>query len=254
MTYRLRNIAVAVGLALIAALLTTFYVANYKRHVRQAETTVQVYVAKKDIPQGTPGTALLAHGWVNTADVVQRSVVPGAISTPEQVTSLITAQNIYAGEQITLRRFANEAELGVRSQLHGTLRAISIPGSSDALLAGTLRDGDHVDLVTNLKGDCTMCLATRTVVRNLLVLRAPGAGGASTKVSGTGTVSVLLAVSDRKQEQKVWYTVSGGNNSWTFVLRPVANATDSPEYIETPVTILRDGASAAALSTVKVAP
>jgi pilus assembly protein CpaB len=254
MTYRVRNIAVAVGLALIAALLTTFYVANYKRHVRQAETTVKVYVATRDIPQGTPGTALLAHGWVSTADVVQRSVVPGAISSPAQVTSLITAQNIYAGEQITLRRFADQTEQGVRSQLHGTLRAISVPGSSDELLAGTLRDGDHVDLIANFKtGDCTTCIATRAVVRNLLVLNAPGAGGASTKVSGTGTVSVLLAVSDRKQEQKVWYTVNG-SNAWTLLLRPVANATDSPEVIETPATILKDGASAAALSTVKVGP
>jgi Flp pilus assembly protein CpaB len=254
MTYRLRNIAVAVGLALIAALLTTFYVANYKRHVQQAEETIKVFVAKKDIPQGTPGTALLAHGWVGTADVAQRSVVPGAISTPQQVTSLITSQNVFAGEQITLRRFADQAELGIRSQLHGTLRAISVPGSTDALLAGTLRDGDHVDLVSNFKtGSCTLCMATRTVVRNLLVLRAPAGGGASTKVSGTGTVSVLLAVSDRRQEQKVWYTVNGADG-WTLVLRPVANATDSPEVIETPFTILRDGASAAALSKVQVEP
>jgi pilus assembly protein CpaB len=252
MTYRLRNIAVAVGLALIAALLTTFYVANYKRHVRQAETTVKVYVAKRDIPQGTAGTALLAHGWIGVADVAQRSIVPGRIISPEQITSLITVQDIYAGEQITLRRFANDTELGVRSQLHGTLRAISVPGSSDELLAGTLRDGDHVDLVANLKtGSCTTCTAVRTVVRNLLVLRAPGAGGASTKVSGTGTISALLAVSDRKQEQKVFFTL-GNAAGWTLALRPVANAVDSPEVIETPLSVLKDGASSSALSTVAV--
>jgi Flp pilus assembly protein CpaB len=250
MTYRLRNIAVAVGLALVAALLTTFYVANYKRHVRQAETTIKVFVAKKDIPQGTPGTALLAHGWVGTADVAQRSVVPGSISSPQQVTALITTQNIYAGEQITLRRFANETELGVRSQLHGTLRAISIPGSSDELLAGTLRDGDHVDLVANLKtGSCTTCMAVRTVVRNLLVLRAPL--GSASKVSGTGTVSVLLAVSDRKQEQKVFFTL-GNAAGWTLVLRPVANAVDSPEVVESALSLLKDGASSSALSNVTV--
>ena len=85
MTYRLRNIAVAVGLALVAALLTTFYVANYKRHVRQAESTVKVYVAKRDIPQGTPGTELIKQGSITTADVVQRTVVPGAISNIDQV-------------------------------------------------------------------------------------------------------------------------------------------------------------------------
>ena len=33
MTYRLRNIVLAVGLAALAALLTSFYVANYKKTV-----------------------------------------------------------------------------------------------------------------------------------------------------------------------------------------------------------------------------
>jgi hypothetical protein len=55
MTYRLRNIAVAVGLALVAALLTTFYVANYKRHVRQSESTAGGVCRQRDVPQGTSG-------------------------------------------------------------------------------------------------------------------------------------------------------------------------------------------------------
>jgi Flp pilus assembly protein CpaB len=250
MTYRLRNIFVAVGLALVAALLTTFYVANYKRHVQQSETTVKVFVAKRDIPAGTPGADLVAHGWVSTADVVQRTVVPGAISSPQQILSQITAQNIYAGEQITLRRFANHEELGIRSQLHGTLRAISLPGTPDELLAGTLRDGDHVDLVANLKtGSCVTCTAVRTVVRNLLVLHAPAVAGS--KVANAGSSSALLAVSDRKQEQKVFFTMGNAAN-WTLVLRPVAKAVDTPETIETPLTLLRDGASPAALQGVGV--
>ena len=34
MTYRLRNIVVAVALALVAALLTSYYVTQYQRNVR----------------------------------------------------------------------------------------------------------------------------------------------------------------------------------------------------------------------------
>ena len=94
-------------------------------------------------------------------------------------------------------------------------------------------------------------MAVRTVVRNLLVLHAPAAGGSASKVSGTGTVSVLLAVSDRKQEQKVFFTL-GNAAGWTLALRPVANAVDSPEVIETPLSVLKDGASSSALSTVAV--
>ena len=64
MTYRIRNIIVAVALAVVAALLTTFYVANYKRHVRQSrEHRSRCIVATKDIPQGTPGADSSGTAW-----------------------------------------------------------------------------------------------------------------------------------------------------------------------------------------------
>jgi Flp pilus assembly protein CpaB len=240
MTYRVRNIAVAVGLALVAALLTTFYVANYKRHVQQSESTVTVYVAKRDIPQGTPGADLIRHGWIGTENIAQRTVVPGAISNSDQVRNLITTQNIYAGEQVSLRRFAGHAEQGVRAQLHGTLRAVSIPGTPDALLTGTLRDGDHVDLVANLKEGTSN--GTRVVARNILVLRAAVlSAGAKVGAAGSGT-SVLLAVNDSKEEQKIWYTVENAAG-WSLALRPVANAVDSPDDLETGTSVAKDGLS-----------
>jgi len=53
MTYRIRNILIAVGLALVAMLLTLFYVTNYKRTVQKSTSGVAVYVAAKDL---TPRT------------------------------------------------------------------------------------------------------------------------------------------------------------------------------------------------------
>jgi len=244
MTYRVRNIAVAVGLALVAALLTTFYVANYKRHVRQSESTVTVYVAKRDIPAGTSGAELAKHGWIGTADVAQRSVVPGAISSPDQVRTQLARETIYSGEQVSLRRFADQAEQGVRAQLHGPLRAISLPGTTDQLLAGTLKDGDHIDVIANLKtGDCSTCWAVRDVARNVLVLHAGSGGGA--KVTGS-TSSVMLAVSDNRQAQKIFYAVQNAQG-WSLQLRAPANATDSPEDVEGITSVLKDGVSPANL-------
>ena len=242
MTYRLRNIAVAIGLALVAALLTTFYVANYKRHVRQTESTVKVLVAKRDIPQGTPGTELIKQGAIGTADVVQRTVVPGAISSIDQVQTLLTTQPIYAGEQVTLRRFASHQQQGIRSQLHGPLRAVALPGTAEQLLAGTLKDGDHVDVIANLKtGDCSTCFAVRDVARNVLVLHAPGGVSPESKVSATG-LSAILAVSDRKEAQKIWYAVEN-SAGWSLQLRPVANATEPSVAVEGIHSLLEDNAN-----------
>ena len=241
MTYRIRNIVVAVGLALVAALLTTFYVANYKRHVQQSESTVAVYVAKHDITAGTPGAELTKSGAIQTAQVAKHSVVPGAISNPDQVRTLITRQDIYAGEQVSLRRFAGRAEQGVRSQLHGTLRAMSIPGTPDALLAGTLRDGDHVDVIANLKAGNSF--AVRNIARDVLVLRAASSGSTSATKPNQGT-SVLLAVHDNREEQKIWFAVEN-SAGWSLALRPVANAIDSSEDVEGAVSVLRDGLSSA---------
>jgi Flp pilus assembly protein CpaB len=239
MTYRIRNIVVAIGLALVAALLTTYYVANYKRHVRQTESTVKVWVAARDIPQGTPGSDLAKHGWLEQEDVVQRTVVPGAISDPEQVRSLLTSQPIYSGEQVSLRRFASHTEQGVRVQLHGSLRAISLPGTPDELLAGTLHEGDHVDVLANLKtGDCSTCFATRMVARDVLVLSAPAApAGSKLTSAGSGGESVLLAVSEAREAQRIFYAAENAAG-WTLALRPVANAADSQEDTESISTIV----------------
>jgi Flp pilus assembly protein CpaB len=244
MTYRIRNIVVAIGLALVAALLTTYYVTNYKRHIRQTESTVKVWVAARDIPQGTPGSDLVKHGWLTQEDVVQRTVVPGAISDPEQVRTLLTSQPIYSGEQVSLRRFADHTEQGVRVQLHGTLRAISLPGTPDELLAGTLHEGDHVDVLANLKtGDCSTCFATRMVARDVLVLSTPTAPSTSKlSAAGSGSESVLLAVSEAREAQRIFYAAENAAG-WTLALRPVANALDSQEDTESISTIVPSAAT-----------
>jgi len=243
MTYRVRNIAVAVALALLAGMLSLFYVSNYKRHVQSNEKTVSVYVAKRDIPVGTSGADIIKKGLLASSKVIQRSIVPGAISDTAQVTNLVTTAPIYAGEQVTLRRFANHTELGPRAQLHGTLRAMQIEGDGAQLLSGTLKDGDHVDVVATFGGKSGDSGAiSRVVARNLLVLASTAASGGGS-IGATGG-SVMLAVSDQRQEQKIWWTVKNAGG-WTLALRPVTNATDSPEDVESTQSMTVDGVNAA---------
>jgi len=127
---------------------------------------------------------------------------------------------------------------GIRGVLRGPLRAVQIPGDANQTLAGTLRVGDHVDVVSNIKvGDARF--VDRVVLRNLRVLKAPAEADQASRLSSpTGGTSVMLAVTDT-QVQKLWAAVK--NTDWTLQLRPVVKASDSPESVETKKTLTEDG-------------
>jgi len=240
MTYRIRNILIAVGLALVAMLLTLFYITNYKRSVQHSTSGVPVYVAVRDLTAGTTGADIVKQHDLRVETVQQHDVVPGAISSPQQVSGLLLAAPVYAGEQVTLRRFSDVAAQGIRSQLKGTLRAVQVAGDPNQLLAGTLVAGDHVDLVANLRLQSnTTSTATRIVLRDLTVLTAPNDPTLG-KVSATsGGDSVILAVTDT-QVQRLFFVLKDAD--WTLELRPVVAAVDSPERVDTLNTVLLAGA------------
>ena len=239
MTYRLRNIVIAVVLAAFAALLTMMYVTSYEKRVQNGEEDVSVLVAKSDIPAGISGAAAMAR--VETRMVAQRNVAPGAVSEKSQLSEFVVSQPIYAGEQVSRQRFSSSTEIGVRSSLTGNMRAVALAGDGVQLLADTLRAGDRVDLVGSLKiSEDKDISATRIVLRDLEVLKPAGSTGNKRldSAAGRNQLSVLLAVSDT-QVQKLFHVQEHGE--WTLQLRPVVDAVDSPESMETNLTILRDG-------------
>ncbi len=241
MTYRLRNIGIAVALALVAGLLTIFYVTNYKRDVRNAEANVTVYVAARDIPAGTPGAEIVGKGYLKEQDVAQRSVTPGAISSTGQIAEGVSAEAIYAGEQITTRRFTTEEEKGIRAKITGNTRAIEIPGTQHQLLAGTLRDGDYVDVVGSWNvPEAKQNHVARVVLREILVLEAPRQEAVAEKLANAdqSATFVILALTDAQAQKLFWITRNG---DWTLQLRPPNHAADSPESAESARSLLRDG-------------
>ena len=173
--------------------------------------------------------------------VAQRNVAPGAVSDKSQLEEFVVSQPIYTGEQVSRQRFSSSSEIGVRSSLTGNMRAVAVAGDGVQLLADTLRNGDRVDLVASLKiSDDKESSATRVVLRDIEVLKSAASTGAKRldNAAGQNQLSVLLAVSDT-QVQKLFHVTRHG--VWTLQLRPVVDAVDSPESLETNSTILRDG-------------
>jgi Flp pilus assembly protein CpaB len=248
MAYRARNILIAVALAIVAALLTGFYVTNYKRHVQRGEDHVTVLVAKHDIPVGTAGSD--AASMMTVTQVPRRSVVPGSISSPNEVKNLVATQETFAGEQVTTQRFSSVSQTGIEGQLRGAARAFAIEGDTNQLLAGTLKEGDHVDFVAALKvpGSQEIYLS-RVMIRDLKVLQAPPAPATGSKLTtnGAGNTSVMLAMTDN-QAQKVQYALANaagdGPDRWHLELRPVTRAADSGDHVDSFGSVVSDGLSA----------
>lgn len=246
MTYRVKNITIAVALALVAALLTSFYVTNYQRNVRKDETNVPIWVAKSDIPAGTTGAELAQKGLLEKSEIVRRSVVPGAISNPDQIAELVASQPIYAGEQVSTRRFVTPSQQGIVGQLTGVQRAIMIAGDQHQLLAGTLRVGDKVDLVATFGAGsgANKVFFTRIVLRDIEVLRAPAGVGTAEKVtnaSSDGAFSVMLKLTDTQVQKLHWVYTDA--EQWHLELRPGRDGADSPENVESWYSVLREGVS-----------
>jgi len=245
MTYRLRNIVLAVGLAVVAAMLVTFYVANYKRSVQQSESNVTVYVAVKKIDAGTSGAEAIEGRMLQPVKIARRNVVAGAVSQPDQIDSLVATETTYKDEQVTVNRFRPLTEGGVRASLKCKVRALQVSGDAQQLLVGTLRKNDRVDVVANFKvdieGEQGEKSFTRTVLRDLLVLQAPDGSKTAQELgaaAGEGGHAVQLAVTDL-QAQKLFFTMKNGE--WHFDLRSAVDATDSAESVESIDTLLCDG-------------
>lgn len=243
--YRLRNILIAVALAVVAALLTLFYVSNYKKSVQRAQERVPVLVARRDIPAGTLGSQVVAGGMLQTREIARTAVAPGTISKPEQIKNLIAVEPIYAGEQVTARRFGPVVQQGVRAQLKGAYRAVQVSGDPNQILAGTLKPGDRVDVVGVLKvsvGNNDYAFS-RIVVRDVTVLQTSGTAASGSNLAPSGNNWVMLRVTD-SQAQKLALIYKAGDY-WAIALRPSLNDADSPSSVETPWTLLTDGLSRA---------
>jgi Flp pilus assembly protein CpaB len=251
MTYRLRNIAIAVALAVLAALMTSFYVKQQKEDIQQGQVLTTVWVAKSDLPAGSAGDDLAAK--LESTQVAKSAVTPGAIVQPEDLAGKVSSETIYAGEQVSLLRFNTQGEQGIRAQISGNLRAIQLPGDANQLLSGTVKGGDHVDVVGSwqLTGVENQKVA-RIVLRDILVLQVPETGLDGGRVTDrSGDQSIMLAVTDAQAQKLFWIFTNG---DWSLSLRPTTDAADSPEGFEWSGTVLADGLTRAQLNRLLVDP
>jgi len=236
---RLRNLALPLGLAALAAILVGIYITSFRNSVTHGAGLVKVLVAARDIPAGTEGSTVAGGSYLKTQTMPRRAVVPGSVTTAAPLTSLVTGGAIYKGEQITLRQFKPIAQGGIFAKFSGNERVVAVPGEPRQVLAGTVSTGDHVDVVANVKyrvGSLDRA-TTKVVLRNLLVLKSPDESNAGS-VGTADSASITLAMTDKQSQTLLWAMKNG---AWFMALRPTSRPLNSRPTVETLYSILSRG-------------
>lgn len=117
-------------------------------HIQDAPTQ-DVVVAIADVPAGTMITAEMVESTFATKKVLLEDVVPEAITDVGLIVGQVASQDLYVGEQISMRRVAaaGSDETGLSYSLKEGEVAYSIKANADRGVDGYIKPGDTIDIV-----------------------------------------------------------------------------------------------------------
>ena len=238
MNYSIRNLVIAGGLAIVAIVAVLIYTSNVQQAAKAGQARVKVYVARVDIPAGTPANDVIARGDLIQKDVVQDDVLPGVLTATTGVKDMVLKQDLYTGQQVPAATFVPASQAATTVAIRGAMRAVSVDVSASNGLVGTLADGDHVDIYARIGNGNTRFV--RKILTNVTVLHAAVAG----------STRVLFALSDRDSQKMMWLSDNGNDDFW-LTQRPKENALNSPPSVETLQTLLGQGLPSGIVKLVK---
>jgi Flp pilus assembly protein CpaB len=232
---------VPIALAVLAAVLVGAYIVSYRNSVTKGAGLVKVLVATRDIPAGTTGSTVASGGFLKSERVPRRAVVPGSVVSGAPLTPLVATDPIHKGEQVTLRQFGPMTQAGIFAKFSGKERAVALAGEPTQLLAGTVSDGDRVDVVADVQYTARGIsrASSRVILRDLFVLEAPDGGTSGEKAAAT------LVMTDREAQTMSWALQ---NSQWFLALRPTAHPRNSVPSLETLKTVLGRGVPASKIA------
>jgi Flp pilus assembly protein CpaB len=240
MNYSIRNLVIAGGLAILAIVAVLIYTSNVKQSAKEGQARVKVYVARVDVPAGTPAADVISRGDLIQKEVVQDDQLPGVLTVTTGIKGMVLKQDLFTGQQVAAAAFVPPSEAATTVAIRGVMRAVGIDVSTSNGLVGTLADGDHVDIFARIGSGNTRFV--KKILTNVTVLKAQ-LGAADTTSVGSDA-HLLLALSDRDAQKMIWLSGNGADDFW-MTQRPKENALNSPPSVETLKTLLGQGLPAA---------
>ena len=215
------SILSAVITAAVAGLLIVLFMAQYRNNVNKDGVPTPVLVAQKVIGQGASGETAGEQALFKSVEVPRDQLKKGAVTDPSALRGKVAVAQILPGQQLTATDFRS-AGTGAITKLAADQRAMTVALDNAHGMLGTLRKGDHVDVLSGFELEPIGGGANRPVMRMLmqdvLVLDVPAKeGGGAVGGGGTETAEVTLRVSTMAAP-KVAFAADNGK-LW-LVLRP----------------------------------
>jgi Flp pilus assembly protein CpaB len=175
MNLTLRNLLIAGMLMVVGVLLVTSFIRGERRELSRGQDLVKVYIAKKDIPPGTPAKELEGGGYLDTKEMLRKDQPPEAVGSLGSLDGLVSNEMAYKDEVVSRIAFDKTAGLKPAAQIKGNERLFSlgIPAAND--VAAMIKPGNRVDIyaVVNDSASGGQNKAMVVVARDVEVMSTP---------------------------------------------------------------------------------
>jgi Flp pilus assembly protein CpaB len=196
--------------AVLAGAVLLLFLDRYKTSVNEGVAPAPVLVADRVIPAGTNGGTVVTDKLFKAVAIPEQELKLGSVTDAQVLLGKVTTRAILPGQQITVADFAVNAD-PIRSRIAKTQRAVQIPVDATRTLAGTLRPGDRIDILSALGATEGAAPSLSPLIRDVRLL-------------GVGSGSVILQLTDRQAAQ---VALASDNSQLWFLLRPPVGAEDS---------------------------
>lgn len=162
----------AILLAALGAMVLVSYVGAADQRAMAGMNSASVLVVTSPVAEGTPAEELAAS--VTTEQLPAKAIVPGAITSLDELKGLVATADLQPGEQLLAARFADPvattSPTGV--DIPAGMQEISVLLEPQRVAGGHLAAGDTVGVFISVAGEAPQ---TRLVLNSALVTRVQGA-------------------------------------------------------------------------------
>lgn len=163
-------------LALIMAAVATaamfLYVRGVRENAQSTASTIDIVVAKEDIPAGTNLDDLITEGAFTSAAFDESVVIEGAVRDLEELQGRTTAVPILANEQISSARLQGSQELaGGVLGIPANHEAMTLALDAQRQVGRDVVAGDHITIFGSFKPPVNDPAVTVNIVNDVRVLK-----------------------------------------------------------------------------------